>query len=69
LRAAYLAENPLCEHCAAQGRVTAAAEVDHIKPFHAVEDPLRLDWSNLQSLCKTHHSQKTASEKGWGRGV
>jgi predicted kinase len=54
-----LANHPLCVMCLAEGRVTAAAEVDHIIPLrdggeHAEE--------NLQPLCKPHHSRKTARD-------
>ena len=44
-----------------QGKVTKGdgKDVDHIKPFHGIADPLRLDWDNLQSICRTCHNQKT----------
>jgi len=58
-RARWLSSSPLCVMCEAEGRVTAAQEVDHI---------IRLeiggadDESNYQSLCVEHHKAKTASE-------
>ena len=63
IRASVLARSPLCVHCRAEGRVTAATEVDHIRPLahggtHAAD--------NLQSLCKSCHSKKTAGEGGYG---
>jgi 5-methylcytosine-specific restriction protein A len=60
-RADFLAENPLCVLCTAQGRVTGATEVDHIRPHRR---NVRLFWdpSNWQPLCKPCHSRKTASE-------
>lgn len=66
LRDWYARQHPLCEHCLAMEpqRVKAMDEVDHIKPFHGVDDPLRLDPENLQSLCKPCHSIKTAREDG-----
>lgn len=67
LRNAYLAQHPLCEHCEQRGRVEPAREVDHIKPFNGRDDPLRLDWKNLQSLCHPCHVAKTHKEKREGR--
>ena len=58
-RARWLSSSPLCVMCEAEGRVTAAQEVDHI---------IRLeiggadDESNYQSLCVEHHKAKTKSE-------
>lgn len=59
LRNAYISENPLCEHCDKRGKVVEADEVDHIIPFHGLSDPLRLDATNLQSLCRACHKRKT----------
>jgi 5-methylcytosine-specific restriction protein A len=56
-----LAEEPLCRKCLESGQVAAAIDVDHIIPLRRRPD-LRLDRSNLQSLCKSHHSQKTLLE-------
>jgi 5-methylcytosine-specific restriction enzyme A len=56
LRAAFLAENPLCLRCAAEGREGVPATVAH----HVVErldDPDRaLDWDNLEALCASCHT-------------
>jgi len=54
LRKMYLKHNPLCERCRGLGRVTLADTVHHKKP---VEDypELRLDWDNLESLCRDCH--------------
>lgn len=60
LRLQVLAEEPLCRFCAEQGKVTAATEVDHIVPIRLRPD-LRLERSNLRSLCKPHHDALTAS--------
>lgn len=62
-RAAHLMSEPLCRHCAAEGIVTAANEVDHIDEDATNDDP-----SNYQSLCKPHHSMKTARNRAKGRG-
>lgn len=59
LRARFIATNPLCAHCDAAGLVTPATEVDHIRPFDGLADPLRLAWNNLQSLCHSCHVTKT----------
>ena len=53
-------ENQLCVMCTKEGRVTLMAEVDHVRPFRGLQDPLRLDPKNLQGLCIYHHRQKHA---------
>jgi len=65
-RARFLQINPLCVMCEAEGRVKAATDVDHIIP-HRGDTKLFWDESNYQSLCHSHHSEKTASEdSGFG---
>lgn len=54
-------QNPLCAICLANDLVTLATEVDHITPIKH-EPERKLDWSNLQSLCHSCHSRKTANE-------
>lgn len=61
IRAAQLASSPWCVDCLADGYHVAATEVDHIQPHNGNPD-LFFDGTNLQSLCKTHHSSKTATE-------
>jgi 5-methylcytosine-specific restriction protein A len=63
IRAAYLARHPLCVACRADGRVTEATEVDHIMPLAMGGTHSE---SNLQALCKSCHSRKTAKERGRG---
>jgi len=58
-RAAWLSDHPLCVGREAQGRVSAATEVDHITPLW---DGGADDESNLQSLCTACHASKTAGE-------
>ncbi|MBI0435415.1 HNH endonuclease [Roseomonas sp. KE0001] len=68
LREAVLAAEPLCRFCAAQGRVTAATEADHIQPLRLRPD-LRLVPSNIRPLCTPCHRQVTAGfnrERGGG---
>lgn len=60
-RALLLRANPLCAHCARSGRVTAATELDHIKPLHQGGTD---DDANLQGLCTECHRIKTAAERG-----
>lgn len=61
IRAAVLRCNPLCVSCEANGRTTAATEVDHIKPLHkgGTDDP-----DNLQGLCRDCHADKTRRDLG-----
>jgi len=59
MRAAHLAREPLCRHCALNNRVTAATDVDHVDGDDGNNDP-----SNHQSLCRSCHSAKTARENG-----
>jgi len=63
LRAWFLRhpEHVACAHCLAAGRVTIAAEVDHIVPFTGPGDPRRLDPRNLQALCVPCHRRKHAA--------
>lgn len=63
LRHSYASEHPLCEHCQRQGLTVPVHEVDHILPFNGPGDPLRLDRSNLQSLCRPCHAKKTAQDQ------
>lgn len=62
-RAGWLRAHPLCVHCEQEGKVRAGNEVDHIIP-HRGDMDLFWDNSNWQTLCKTHHSIKTATEDG-----
>ena len=59
MRASVLNGEPLCRHCAARGIVTEATDVDHISG-----DPGDNSSENLQPLCHSCHSRKTASDHG-----
>ena len=52
-------KNPLCEYCEKKGLVVQMDDVDHIDG-----DDSNCSWENLQSLCKSCHSRKTAKENG-----
>lgn len=58
LRAAYVAQHPLCEDCLPT--ITPVHEVDHVIPITGLGDPLRLLWVNLRSRCRRHHATKTS---------
>lgn len=58
LRRYKLGIDPVCQH---EGCNRGATEVDHIKPLTQGGGH---DLSNLQSLCRSHHSEKTAREDG-----
>ena len=65
VRAAFLAQHPLCAACRAQGRVVPATVVDHIVP-HRGDQTLFWDEANWAALCKPCHDSKTAHEGRWG---
>ena len=48
--------DPLCERCADNGRVTPATEVHHIQSI-ADAPHLRLTWDNLMSVCAACHAE------------
>lgn len=59
LRSRVLSHQPLCVLCAADGRTTAASEIDHIVPvFKGGTD----DLANLQPLCAACHATKTNAD-------
>ena len=63
LRAAYIAEHPLCEECLKQGKTTAAVDVHHVRSFMSTNDEferaaLAFDYSNLRALCRECHTRE-----------
>lgn len=66
LRDWFMRRNPRCELCLKQGVSRKGTVVDHRKSI-AEAPELRLDPSNLRTLCKHHHDQRTAREQGFGR--
>ena len=61
LRRQQLTMKPLCAECLRAGKYTLASEVDHVIP-HRNDPQLFFDPANLQSLCRSCHSSKTARE-------
>ena len=58
---ALVRDDFMCVHCKLSGVDTIASEVDHIIPLEQ-DITLAYELSNLQSLCKHHHSRKTADD-------
>lgn len=58
-------DNHQCVPCTARGLITAAAEVDHIKPK---TDGGTDDMKNLQAICKACHAEKTQREAKTAQG-
>jgi 5-methylcytosine-specific restriction protein A len=63
-RETYLRRSPLCVKCKEAGRLTPARIVDHIIPHNGDQDLFWDSENNWQSLCRSCHSRKTASEDG-----
>ncbi len=61
LRPDQLLREPFCRDCARRGLRVRATDVDHITP-HRGNWALFADPNNLQSLCHSCHSRKTAAE-------
>lgn len=61
LRPAQLLREPFCRECARHGVRTRATDVDHIRD-HKGDWDLFSDPANLESLCHSCHSRKTARE-------
>lgn len=61
LRLRYLREHPLCAHCAERGLTVSATDVDHV--VSRARGGSDRD-GNLQALCHSCHSAKTAREDG-----
>ena len=68
LRIAQLRAEPLCAYCKKSGRDTLATVVDHIVSFKTRPE-LRLDRTNLQSLCKVCHDNVKRREENSGGTV
>lgn len=66
LAARWLRKNPLCRWCDARNCAVPAVLVDHILPVRDFP-ALRLQTSNVQSLCRECHGLKTRME-AYARG-
>jgi 5-methylcytosine-specific restriction enzyme A len=66
-RDAQLAREPLCRMCREVGMLAQATVVDHIQSVQERPD-LRLEPSNLRSLCSAHHNWRTAGDQGFNKG-
>jgi 5-methylcytosine-specific restriction protein A len=69
LRELWLKKHPLCVDCEKQGKLTSANTVDHVTPWQsgateALQQFMRFDMNNLQSMCAPCHSRKTALHDG-----
>lgn len=62
IRQQQLAQHPWCEDCQAEGNLVTATEVDHVDPHRG--DQVKFFAGPFRSLCKSHHSRKTAVEVG-----
>lgn len=61
VRLAWLEDHPLCAECLRKGLTVVATEADHIEPHRG---DMAAFWSGeLQGLCHTCHSRKTARER------
>lgn len=61
-RKVILSRNPICAACLIEGIVTPATEIDHVFPWSQIGQ--EAFYINLfQSLCKPHHTYKTAQEQ------
>lgn len=53
--------DPFCEICLKENKMVWVIDIDHIKSIKEYPE-LCLEYNNLQSLCKSCHSQKTQEE-------
>lgn len=60
LRLVILEREPICRTCRYEDRISRATQIDHIRPVTAGGD--FYDAENLQPLCASCHSSKSAKE-------
>lgn len=61
LRPAQLLKEPFCRECARRGERVRATDVDHVVD-HKGDWKIFTDPDNLESLCHSCHSRKTAKQ-------
>jgi 5-methylcytosine-specific restriction protein A len=61
IRAVYITSHPLCELCLREGWYTPAEHVHHVTELSQGGSH---DYSNLLSVCKSHHSAIHMRERG-----
>lgn len=66
LRVCKLEQTPFCERCPPE-LLTIANEVHHIKEVKTNPE-LRLDFENLESLCRSCHSKHTVKKNRFKPG-
>lgn len=64
LRAVFIRVNPFC---CVPGCGKPTEEVNHKRDV-ATHPHLRLEWSNLESMCRSHHSAHTVRTRGFAQG-
>lgn len=57
-RKSWLIDHPYCEDCKLESKVKKATDVHHIKKVSEYPE-LKLDPTNVMSLCHSHHSIRT----------
>ena len=62
LRQIQLSKNPICAGCNANGIITPATVVDHLFPWSQISEQAFFI-NRFQSLCVTHHAEKTQLEQ------
>ncbi|MDP2010637.1 MAG: hypothetical protein Q8K11_10700 [Phenylobacterium sp.] len=67
LRAAHLAEEPLCRMCLRESQTTVATVCDHIEPHRG--DVVVFWLGPFQSLCQFHHSGEKQRQEAAMVGV
>jgi 5-methylcytosine-specific restriction protein A len=63
-RARFVRAFPFCEMCKSENLIRLGEEVHHRVPIAAGGD--RFAFSNLEHLCKHHHSEITRKEMNYG---
>lgn len=61
LRLMILNRDPVCKMCEERGNVSSSTVVDHIQPIN--KGGAKLNPDNLQGLCFSCHSKKSARDK------